>query len=153
MDSPFEEILIPREVHNEVVVNGLLVGAPEAGSIQFLVQQGHIQVREVSLPSPLPAWSQSIDLGEAEVIALAQAEPPDWVLIDNAHARTAARQLGFSPKGTVGLLLDAFRKGHLSLDEFELLIHNIKAQPSLWISESLCDRALIQARTDNSPSE
>jgi predicted nucleic acid-binding protein len=85
-------------------------------------------------------------MGEVEVIFLALQESADWVLIDNEHARKAARQMGLHPKGTIGLLLNAFDKKHLSVREFELLIHNIKTQPNLWISESLCDQALAKAR-------
>lgn len=62
------------------------------------------------------------------------------------HARKAARTMGLPLKGTIGLLLEALRRQYLSLREFELLIHTIKALPSLWISESLCEKALIQAR-------
>ncbi len=144
----YSEVLIPREVYNEVVVNGLSVGASDAQAVDFLIQQGHVRVADVTLPSPPPNWVQSIDPGEVEVIVLAQQQKADWVLIDNAHARQAARQAGLSPKGTVGLLLEAFRKGYLSLQEFELLMQNIKAQPDLWISERLCDQALGQARRE-----
>ena len=143
----YDEVVVPREVYNEVVVSGLRLGAPEAQAVDYLVQQGHIQVIDVSVPSSLPAWAGAIDVGEAQVILLGQQLNADWVLIDNLHARRAARQVGLPLKGTVGLLLDAFRRGYLSLPEFELLIQNIKAQPSLWIAESLCDRALAQART------
>lgn len=144
----YHEILIPREVHSEVVVADLRLGAPDAQAVDFLVQQGHIQVVDVSLPSPLPPWAQPIDIGEVEVIVLAQQQSADYVLIDNAHARKAARQAGLPLKGTIGLLLEAFRKGHLSLHELELLIQTIKSQPDLWISERLCDRALAQARRE-----
>jgi predicted nucleic acid-binding protein len=142
----FDQILIPGEVYNEVVLNGLTLGAAEAGSVDFLIQQGHIEVRIITPPSPLPQWARSIDLGEAEVILLALEESADWVLIDNAHARKAARRRGLRLKGTIGLLLKAFEKEHLSYQEFELLMHNIKAQPNLWISELLCDQALAKAR-------
>jgi len=144
----YDQILIPHEVYNEVVVKGLQLGAPDAQAVDFLVQQEHIQVVDVSLPSPLPSWAHPIDAGEIEVILLAQQESVDHVLIDNLHARKAARQAGLRVKGTVGLLLEAFRKGHLTLREFELLIQTIKAQPDLWISEQLCDRALAQARRE-----
>ena len=50
-------ILIPREVYNEVVVNGLRLGADDAPAVGFLVRQGYIRVVEVSMPSPLPAWT------------------------------------------------------------------------------------------------
>ena len=144
----YGEILIPREVYNEVVVNGLRLGASDAQAVNFLIQQGHIRVADVTLPSPSPPWAQAIDAGEVETIVLAQQQSADWVLIDNAHARKAARQAELPLKGTVGLLLQAFRQGYLPLHEFELLIQSIKAQPDLWISEHLCDQALAQARQE-----
>jgi hypothetical protein len=40
----YRNILIPREVYNEVVVNGLRLGADDASAVDFLVRQGHIRV-------------------------------------------------------------------------------------------------------------
>jgi predicted nucleic acid-binding protein len=111
----YGNILIPREVYNEVVINGLSLGAEDAPAVDFLVQQSYIQVVEVVLPAPLPVWAQSLDAGEIEVILLGQQQAADWVLIDNEHARKAARVVGLPLKGTVGLLLEAWRQGHLSL--------------------------------------
>ncbi|MGD9029258.1 MAG: hypothetical protein PVG25_05555 [Anaerolineae bacterium] len=144
----YDEILISREVYNEVVVNGLRLGAPDAQAVHSLVQQGHIEVVDVGLPSPLPSWTHPIDAGEVETILLAQQQSVGQVLIDNAHARKAARQAGLTPRGTIGLLLTAYRRNHLSLPEFELLMHNIKARPDLWINERLCDEALAEARQE-----
>ena len=48
----YGDILIPREVYNEVVINGLRLGADDAPAVDFLVQQGDIRVVEVVLPSP-----------------------------------------------------------------------------------------------------
>jgi uncharacterized protein len=144
----YGEILIPREVYHEVVINGLRLGADDAPAADFLVQQGHIRVVEVVLPLTLPAWAQSLDAGEIEVIVLGQEQAADWVLVDNEHARKAARQVGLPLKGTVGLLLEAWRRGHLSLQAFELLIQEVKTRPDLWISGQLCDRALEQARQE-----
>ncbi len=141
-----DEILIPHQVYEEVVVNGLRLGAPDAQKVDYLVQQDHIQVIDVILPSPLPAWARPIDAGELATIILAQQQSADWTLVDNAHARDAARQAGVPLKGTIGLLLLALRQNYLSLPEFELIIQDIKAQPTLWISEKLCNQALAQAR-------
>jgi predicted nucleic acid-binding protein len=145
----YGDILVPREVYNEVVVNGLRLGAADARAIDFLIQQGHIRIVDVTLPSLLPDWALSIDIGEVEVITLATQHDVDWVLIDDLHARKAARRVGLPIKGTVGILLSARRQGHLSLQEFELLMQGIKAQPALWISASLCDRALARARQES----
>ena len=111
----YGEIIIPREVYREVVINGLRLGADDALAVDFLVRQGHIHVVEVVLPSTLPTWAQPLDAGEIEVIVLGQRQTADWVLADNEHARKAARQVGLPLKGTVGLLLEAWRQGHLSL--------------------------------------
>jgi len=141
-------ILIPREVYNEVVINGLRLGADDAPAVDFLVQQGHIRVVEVVMPSPLPAWALSLDAGEIEVIVLGQQQAADWVLIDNEHARKAARQVGLPLKGSIELWFEAWRQGHLSLQAFELLIQEMKNRPDLWISAQLCNRALEQARQE-----
>ena len=142
----YHEILIPHEVYTEVVVNGLRLGAPEVPAVEWLIHQNYIRVVPIDLPAELPTWAQPIDKGELEVIFLGQRESADWILIDNAHARRAARQAGLRVKGTVGLLLEAFRQQHLTLPEFELLIQDIQVQPDLWISERLCELALTQAR-------
>ena len=101
-------------VYSEVVTKGLLIGAPDAESVDYLVRQGHIVVVDVTLPSPLPKWAQTIDLGEAQVVSLALDQRADWALIDNAHARKAARGLGLPLKGTIGLLLEALKLRNLS---------------------------------------
>lgn len=144
----YDEILIPHKVYHEVVVNGLRLGADDAPAVDFLVQQGHIRVVEMVLPTPLPVWAQPLDAGEIEVIVLGQQQAADRVLVDNEHAREAARQVGLPLKGTVGLLLEAWRQGHFSLQAFELLIQEVKTRPDLWISAQLCDRALEQARQE-----
>lgn len=148
----YDEILVPREVYNEVVVNGLRLGASEAQAVDWLVREGHVRVVDVELPAPLPDWAQPIDSGEVQVIVLGQQQSSDWVLIDNAHARRAARQANLPLKGTIGLLLQALREGHLTLQEIELLIQDIQARPDLWISDRLCELALAQARELRPPT-
>lgn len=103
----YNDILVPGEVYREVVINGLRLGAPEAQAIHFLVQRAQLQVVQVNLPTPLPKWAELIDTGELEVIALALQQAIDWVLIDNLHARKAARQAGLKVKGTLGVLSTA----------------------------------------------
>lgn len=144
----FDEVVIPREVYNEVVINGLRLGSSEAAAVDFLVRQGRILVTDVLLPAPLPDWAAAIDKGELETILLAQDLQPDWVIIDNAHARQAARRADLYIKGTVGVLLEAFRRGYLSLQELELLLQITKGRPEFWISDSLCDQVLAQARRE-----
>ena len=39
LNQLYDVVLIPSEVYQEVVVNGLRLGAPDADAVQFLVQQ------------------------------------------------------------------------------------------------------------------
>jgi predicted nucleic acid-binding protein len=142
-------VFIPPQVYQEVVVNGLQLGAPDADAVQFLIQRKQIQVTSITIAANDLLLMSGIDLGEAEAIALARRENADLVLIDNAHARRAARNVNVKCKGTIGILLQAFREKRLTLADFELLIHEIKRQPALWISERLCDEALAAAKRES----
>jgi len=146
----YSEITIPYDVYVEVVLNGLRLGAPEASVIENIVQKGLITVRNITYPDLLPDWAAPLDQGEISVILLAQERPVDFVLIDNLHARRAAVHVKCNVKGTVGILLDAVRLQHLSLIQFELLINQIMSDPTFWISERLCEQALMIARKEKS---
>lgn len=70
----YGDILIPRQVYNEVVINGLRLGADDAPAVDFLVQQGYIRVVEVVLPSSQPAWAQSLVLARLRLLYLASSK-------------------------------------------------------------------------------
>jgi predicted nucleic acid-binding protein len=142
----YEQVLIPQAVYEEVVIAGLREGYSDAIAVDHAVQLGHIIVQSVALSVNDIHWSADIDSGEAEVIALARDSGADFALIDNAHARRAARSIGIPLRGTVGVLLEAASKDKLMVLEFELLINEIKRRPEFWISQRLCDAALAQAQ-------
>jgi predicted nucleic acid-binding protein len=52
-----------------------------------------------------------LDEGEAEAIALCREQSVDIVLLDEKDARKAARRLGLTTIGTVGVLIWAKRTG------------------------------------------
>lgn len=123
----YKQILIPREVYNEVVVHGIRIGASDASAIKRIVDKGHILVEDVSLSEEDRQSLNIIDTGEPEVIALAKEKKATWVLIDNEHARKIARLRSLPLKGTIGILVEGFRKDFLSQEEFEILIAEIQA--------------------------
>jgi predicted nucleic acid-binding protein len=51
--------------------------------------------------------SLGLGLGELSVILLGQELGADLLLIDDLKARTAARQMGLTVLGCIGILLDA----------------------------------------------
>ena len=142
----YEQVLIPQAVYEEVVIAGLREGHSDAIVVDHAVQLGHITVQPAVLSDSDSRWSAAIDLGEVEVIVLARDNDADLVLIDNAHARRAARSVGIPLRGTVGILLEAVSRNTLTIQELELLINEIRRRPEFWISQQLCDAALAQTQ-------
>ncbi len=81
-----------------------------------------------------------LDLGEAEAIMLAQHLKADWLLTDDTSARTFANVIGLEVHGSLGVVLWAAAVGHLQHDEAKAAIERL-AQSSLWISQSILDKA------------
>ncbi|HEX7185307.1 MAG TPA: hypothetical protein VF756_26015 [Thermoanaerobaculia bacterium] len=90
------------------------------------------------------SWLQAglLDPGEAQALALAAQIGADWLLTDDAAARTLAQHQGFEVHGSVGLILWAATEGHLDRSEGERALEAL-ARSSLWISA----RVLSEARS------
>ncbi|MFQ5614166.1 MAG: DUF3368 domain-containing protein [Anaerolineae bacterium] len=84
--------------------------------------------------------------GETEVLALAQTLTDPLVLLDDEIARAEARRLNLRLRGTLGILVQAYRQRLLSFDHIELLLHEIAARPDIWIAAKLCDQILSSLR-------
>ncbi len=83
-----------------------------------------------------------IDLGEAEVIALAVELGAPRVLLDDQDARRSARLYGLQPLGTLGLLLQAKLQGFLPAIRPEI---DRLAQTNIYISSALIQEILRAA--------
>ncbi len=127
----FDEIYIPASVYKEVVQKGR--GRP--GS-QEIAQANWLTVRKPEAVSPLPPELLGLDQGELDVIILAQEIEADWVLIDEKLARKIAKAVELRVKGTLGILLVAYRTGHLSREEALAAVHKL-AQSSVRLSARL----------------
>lgn len=108
LNNLFDEILIPTEVYQEVAVRG--AGQPGAAE---LAQATWVQVRTPAASSTLEPLLLGLDVGELQVLLLAQEVNPDWVILDERLGRRVARVLNLPVKGTVGILLAALRVGLL----------------------------------------
>jgi len=59
------------------------------------------------------ANDSDLDEGESQALALALEIHADGVLIDEAHGRAVALELGMVPIGVLGILVRAKKRGHL----------------------------------------
>ncbi|MFH0904859.1 MAG: DUF3368 domain-containing protein [Methanobacteriota archaeon] len=115
----FKKILIPAEVFNEVVIRGKEQQHFDALIVERSVEDGWIEVKDITADEELEGFG--IDPGEAQAISLAKSLGVP-VLLDQTHARIAARALGLKPRGTIFVLAVALRKKLLSYEEYLYLL-------------------------------
>jgi len=138
-------LAIPRTVYREAVSEGRALGSADATAIRLFGARYGCLIVEASQPivgSYVPL--ATLDAGERELLALARVEPGALLLLDDELARVEARRLGLSVKGTLGVLVEAFRAGLLTFSDLELLLLAIAARPDIWISKKLCEAVLAE---------
>ncbi len=111
----FKKILIPAEVFKEVVIRGKEQQHFDALIVEKAVEEGWIEVKNITANEELEGFG--IDPGEAQAISLAKSLGVT-VLLDQTHARIAARALGLKSRGTIFVLAAAMRKKLLTYEEY-----------------------------------
>lgn len=102
----FGEIWIPDEVFAEYQAGTANPLYPSLAGLSWIVVH----------PMPTdPRVPPTLDAGEAAAIALALAAQARLVLIDEHAGRIAARRLGLTVSGSLGVLIEAKRQQHISL--------------------------------------
>jgi predicted nucleic acid-binding protein len=139
----YGQVQVTRTVYTEVVTQGLIHGASDALTVRLFWQNRGWPIIDVPTeiiagyePAPL------LDPGEIEVLALGQTLSDVLVLMDDEVARAEARRLKLSVRGTVGVLVQAYRQDHLTYSQVELLLQEIAVRPDIWISAKLCQQVL-----------
>jgi len=88
-----------------------VVFAPRAVQAEIGMTVSWLQVTVVKNLAVVAALRTQMDIGEAEVLALAIELGNVVVILDDKKARRVASQVGLSVIGTVGMLLRAKRQG------------------------------------------
>ena len=145
----WENAQVTEEVYKEAVVLGYELGAPDALTIRLFWQKHKLPILAVP-ESVLIAYQPAIKLdpGERSTFAQALTLKDGLVLVDDEDARTEGRRLGLPVRGTIGVLVEAYRRGLLTLPEIELLFSELSARPDIWISANLCARVLKSLRSE-----
>ena len=99
-----------------------------------------IEVMSIADTDLVTMLKASLDSGEAEAIVLAREQNLSIVLLDEKDARKAARKLGLSVLGTVGVLIWAKRAG--IIDDLRSQLVALQQQGGFRLSRSLYLEAL-----------
>ena len=133
-------MLISQSVYEEAVVKGMRKGCEDALIFRrFLQQEGWGPTAVGSIPEAVA--SLHLDTGERESIALA-LEKGALLLIDEERGRMEARRLGLKVRGTLGVLIQAYRSGIITSDQLRFYFGEIQEKTDIWISPALCQRLL-----------
>lgn len=138
LSQTFTGIYIPEAVYNEVSV----WNKPYTTELKDFSQS---RVRVVQNRLAVAMLSNDLDLGEAEVIVLALENNINDILIDDYKGRRIARLNNLYPIGTIGVLLQAKKLGHIN-DVKSLL--DILISNKIRISQQLYQKALKLAGED-----
>jgi predicted nucleic acid-binding protein len=132
----FDHVWAPQAVAQE-----LQAGAILGHDVPLLAGLAWLELHE---PQSMPSEWLALDLGAGELAAMALAlENPDKVvLLDDLLARRTARAAGLTVWGTLKVLLEAKRNGHLSCIGPTL---QRMADSGMWLSEDTKRRALTLA--------
>ena len=131
----YTEVWIPREVEREFLRNKKEVRR------QALNDAPWIKTVDLTDPQNTEVFEE-LDDGEAEVLALAKEHNARFVLLDEKKARQKAKDLEFSVKGTVGILLEAKKSG--LIDAIKPLLRTLRNN-GMHLSEPLIAYALREA--------
>jgi len=99
------ELFIPSQVEKEIL-RGLKSKKKDATQIIEYLKSNDIKPVNIK---PLKDLPQFLGPGEKAVISLAVREDIKRVFIDEAKARIVARFKGLNPKGTLGIIWDAYQ--------------------------------------------
>jgi predicted nucleic acid-binding protein len=117
LDLLFEELRVPSAVSRECTVSG----KPEADQLQAYLAG---RISDVDLKELVIAVA-GLGQGELEAMALYKRIHADCLLIDDARARKVARLNGIEVIGSLGVLLEAKRSGHIK--KIRPLVSSIQA--------------------------
>ncbi|MGI8982192.1 MAG: DUF3368 domain-containing protein [Pirellulaceae bacterium] len=133
LKSLYGEVLIPP-----AVVNELEYPASQLAPIQI----SGISCLKVQVPASKARVDElraTLDLGEAEAIALAEELHADLLLMDEMDGRETAEKLGLAVTGTLGILLRAKQDGLCR--EIAPLIDRLRMELNFFVAPVL--RSLV----------
>lgn len=86
----------------------------------------------------------SLHVGERECLLLCQRISVPLLLTDDLAVRKAAKSLGLTPVGSLGVVVKAYRLGHVSLADAERLIAGLYDVSTLFVTRAIVELAIDQ---------
>jgi predicted nucleic acid-binding protein len=131
----FGKLIIPDAVWQEVVTSH-----PGKAGVTEVLAATWIEQQTVKDRPLVHLLRQDLGAGESEAIVLARECSADVLLMDERRGREAAKRLGLTCTGLVGILLEARRRG--VVNDPAGIAQDLRDIAGFWISDELM--ALLQ---------
>ncbi len=132
----YSQVLVPHAVAQEVLAAGQLGYGVQAFMSDTFLSHGDDALR-------VPPWLiNSLDVGEAAVIATALSSRIERACIDETVGRRVARLAGLQVTGSLGVLIKLKSVG--AIPAIAPCIANMRGQ-GIWLSDAICAAALDAA--------
>jgi len=128
----YGEVIIPAAVYDELTVNDVFPDEAEAVKNCGFLRRENVKNE---LAVKILSSTMGLDKGESEALVLYEDLRADLLLVDERKARSVARKMGYTIVGTLGLLIEAKRLGHISVLRpllEALMASNIRISQSLF---------------------
>lgn len=143
LERLYEQVVMPAAVYDEVIVKGFARGCLDAYQIKLAIQRKYLVVMDCKAPHPQVEYLP-LHKGEKDVLKLALDNRSSLVLMDDMIAREHAQVFGFQVKGTLGVIVSAYRDKLLSIDEVQIILETIMRRNDIWIASGLCQSILTR---------
>ena len=134
----YDQVYISQSTWRE-----LIVGTARYPSSYMLSQREWLHVEEVELDTQLARRLQHLDPAEIDSIALAIRLEADLLLIDERLGTHAAREMGFTTTGAVGVLLLAKEEG--LIDKIGPVLHEMRTTGGFRLHDRFVNKVLRDA--------
>lgn len=136
----YDRVEFPLSVYRETVITGLRRGFADAQILKsFLLQNNWKPAKEIEMP--MVFQDVNLDQGEKESIVLALSKNA-LLLMDEEIGRDFARQKNITVRGSLGVLIKAYKGQLISEDQLRLYFQQISERTDIWINPALCVRLL-----------
>jgi predicted nucleic acid-binding protein len=134
----YKSVIVPQSVFEEVTQGG----KDRPGAME-LTNAPWISVLPCNNRHLFEELSTTLDIGEAEAIALAVEINADLLLIDEKKGRETARRYHVRVTGLLGVLLQAKRKGMLK--EIRSVLDEMVVKANFRVSKELYEQIVVSA--------
>ena len=139
----YGRIRFAQSVYDEAVTEGIRRGYEDARTLLTFLDQMNWRPEEVNLNEvPEHLREAPLDRGERDTVVLALALGSNLILMDETEGRRAARTQGFTVRGSMGILVEAFRQSVISADQLELNLTEMARRQDIWVNPALAQRLL-----------